>query len=267
MSGGGEFSRCSLAVAAGLFAANTMISGEWNYQGGERRHLQLRVPVSEAVVHAGGISKGRAMARDEALTDVIFQKSVFLTNLTEQPQVVLRRPLRRTRRLLLSGGLRARGVPARAAASACRGSTSCSRASPARSRCSSSRSHTPGSAAAGRLATATSSAPTAPFLFLLPPIQRAWVALIPWVVGGLFMAKLVLKPFTTSVRPGEYADAGPLRIFPVELSNMNDIADHDRSPARTAVVRRSPRAAATPASRSTSSIATPTAAKTTRVSG
>ena len=61
------------------------------------------------------------------------------------------------------------------------------------------------------------------FLFLLPPISRAWLAVIPWVVGRLFMAKLVLNPFVASVRPGEYADSGPLRVLPVELSNVNDL--------------------------------------------
>jgi hypothetical protein len=37
------------------------------------------------------------------------------------------------------------------------------------------------------------------------------------------MAKLVLNPFTTSFHPGSYADAGPLRMLPVELSNINDL--------------------------------------------
>jgi hypothetical protein len=37
------------------------------------------------------------------------------------------------------------------------------------------------------------------------------------------MAKLVVQPFSASVRPGEYADSGPLRLLPVELSNVNDL--------------------------------------------
>jgi hypothetical protein len=33
----------------------------------------------------------------------------------------------------------------------------------------------------------------------------------------------VLNPFVASITPGSYADAGPLRLLPVELSNMNDL--------------------------------------------
>jgi hypothetical protein len=61
------------------------------------------------------------------------------------------------------------------------------------------------------------------FLFLLPPVTSIAVAILPWIVGGIFMAKLVLTPFTTSFSPGSYADAGPLRMLPVELSNLNDL--------------------------------------------
>jgi hypothetical protein len=61
------------------------------------------------------------------------------------------------------------------------------------------------------------------FLFLLPPVTSMALAVVPWIVGGIFVAKLVLSPFTTSFYPGTYADAGPLRLLPVELSNVNDL--------------------------------------------
>jgi hypothetical protein len=37
------------------------------------------------------------------------------------------------------------------------------------------------------------------------------------------MAKLILNPFYTSIHPGEHAKAGPLRLLPVELTNVNDL--------------------------------------------
>ena len=61
------------------------------------------------------------------------------------------------------------------------------------------------------------------FLFLLPPIAQTGWALVPWLIGGVFTAQLVLNPFSTSFRPGQYASHGPLRLLPVELTNVNDL--------------------------------------------
>jgi hypothetical protein len=63
-----------------------------------------------------------------------------------------------------------------------------------------------------------------PAVFLLPVISSAvWVLVVPWIVGGLFMAKLVLNPFQTSIRPGDHAKSGPFRWLPVEMTNINDL--------------------------------------------
>jgi hypothetical protein len=60
-------------------------------------------------------------------------------------------------------------------------------------------------------------------VFLFPPVRFVFVALLPWIVGGAFMAPLVLSPFDTSMRPGDRAFSGPLRLLPVELTNYNDL--------------------------------------------
>lgn len=60
-------------------------------------------------------------------------------------------------------------------------------------------------------------------VFLLPPIRSVAATLVPWLVGGLFMAPLVLSPFDTSVRPGDRAFKGPLRLLPPELTNYLDL--------------------------------------------
>ena len=66
--------------AAGLFLVNMAISGEWNYQGGEPPDVRLRIPVPDAGGHLL-LDRHEGMARDEALTDVLFNESVFWSNL------------------------------------------------------------------------------------------------------------------------------------------------------------------------------------------
>lgn len=60
-------------------------------------------------------------------------------------------------------------------------------------------------------------------VFLFPPIRSVVVSLVPWLIGGAFMAPLVMSPFDTSIRPGDRAFGGPLRLLPVELTNYNDL--------------------------------------------
>jgi hypothetical protein len=60
-------------------------------------------------------------------------------------------------------------------------------------------------------------------IFLFPPVRSWLVGLLPWIVGGAFMAPHVLSPFDTSMRPGDRAFSGPLRLLPVELTNFTDL--------------------------------------------
>ena len=60
-------------------------------------------------------------------------------------------------------------------------------------------------------------------LFLLPPITSAGVAVIPWAVGCLFAAQVTFNPFFASFNPSEPAKHGPLRLLPVELTLVNDL--------------------------------------------
>ncbi len=89
------------------------ISGEWNYQGGQDRstfvhEFPLQTPTS-------GFDVGAPKERNEALTEIIFNRSVFWTNLTHNLALHVRRPLRRHRAVFLSGRLRDPGLPRRAA--------------------------------------------------------------------------------------------------------------------------------------------------------
>jgi hypothetical protein len=60
-------------------------------------------------------------------------------------------------------------------------------------------------------------------LFLLPPMASAGLALVPWVVGALFSAQVTFNPFYASFHPAEAAKQGPLRWLPVELTLVNDL--------------------------------------------
>ena len=81
------------------------------------------------------------------------------------------------------------------------------------------------------------------FLFLLPPISSVGMAVVPWIVGGLFVAPLVLNPFVASFYPGSYAAHGPFRMLPVELTLVYDWPINTDRLARARVVRRQRRAA------------------------
>jgi hypothetical protein len=70
------------------------------------------------------------------------------------------------------------------------------------------------------------------FLFLMPPVRSLRPIVIALVVGAIFTAKLTLNPFYTSFNPSEHAKSGPLRLLPVELTLLNDLpvaADAARS--------------------------------------
>lgn len=60
-------------------------------------------------------------------------------------------------------------------------------------------------------------------LFLLPAAGSLALALVPWFIGGLFTAKIVLNPFYYSFHPQEHAKAGPLRWLPIERTLVNDL--------------------------------------------
>ena len=61
------------------------------------------------------------------------------------------------------------------------------------------------------------------FLFLTPIEPGIAGAAIALVGGALFTAKLLLNPFYSSFNPGEHTKSGPLRLLPVELTLLNDL--------------------------------------------
>lgn len=61
------------------------------------------------------------------------------------------------------------------------------------------------------------------FLFLTPPLGSVLPGLTAMAVGGLFTAQLVFNPFYTSFYPAEHPKTGLFRWLPVELSLLNDL--------------------------------------------
>jgi hypothetical protein len=61
------------------------------------------------------------------------------------------------------------------------------------------------------------------FLFLTPPLSSPVSALVGLAMGGLFTAQLVLNPFFASFYPAQHPKSGPYRLLPVELTLVNDL--------------------------------------------
>ncbi len=221
------------ACAGGLFVANMAITGEWNYQGGYRRTFVFEFPF-QTEQSTFEIPGSVMMGRDESLAGVIFDRRVFWTNLTHNLGYVL---------VGRNAGIVPYFFPAAFAIVAF--------LSALRRR--------PGwqylvlAAGLGQILFFIITLPYTwgggggsvgnryfmgaygIFLFLLPPLSRTWLAAIPWAVGGLFTAPLVLNPFMTSFRPAEHTKHGPLRALPVELTMVNDLPVNTEGPSKVLV--------------------------------
>jgi hypothetical protein len=207
-----------LAVAAGLFAVNMAVSGDWNYQGGgDRKSYYFEFPFqTEGTTNQLGVSK----SRESAMTHVIFNPRTFSSNLAHNLEyffvgryaglvgyffpgvfamlALVAAPRQRPgwQWLVLASAL-AQGLIFVVA--------------------------TPYTWSGGGVGNRYFFAGYGVMLFLLPPIESIAAAFIPWIIGGLFVAPMVLNPFVASFRPNENAKTGPLRLLPVELTLLNDL--------------------------------------------
>lgn len=207
------------AVGAGLFGVNVAVSGEWNYQGGDRATCYDRYPLQQPGLTLDVCGE---RARNEALGSVLFDPEVFWSNLRNNlvyyvvgrhsgllPYYV---PVLFAAALMLVGWRR---VPA-----------------------------WQWFVLASLAVQILLFVVTLPYTFfggggsvgnryfmgvygscavLLPAIVSTRLLAVPWLVGGLFVGKLILTPFQTSIRPGDHAMSGPFRWLPVELTNVNDL--------------------------------------------
>jgi hypothetical protein len=70
------------------------------------------------------------------------------------------------------------------------------------------------------------------FLFLVPGLQRAFSSVFTIGMSALFTAPVLSNPFYASFHPGEHAKVGLYKALPVELTLVNDLPVN-LSPART----------------------------------
>lgn len=61
------------------------------------------------------------------------------------------------------------------------------------------------------------------FLLLVPPFRSTFVPLVAAVGGLLFVGPLVVHPIAAAGSAGYYASTGPLRSLPIELTTLNDL--------------------------------------------
>jgi hypothetical protein len=70
------------------------------------------------------------------------------------------------------------------------------------------------------------------FLFLLPPGLSLAPGVVAWVVGALFTAKILASPFAAAKYPYLLVEKGPLRRLPVEITMANDLPLRIAQPLR-----------------------------------
>jgi hypothetical protein len=207
-----------LAVGGGLFAVNTAISGDWNYQGGgTRKSYYAEFPFQ---TEGSKTLKPADKNRDDLMTHVIFNPRTFSSNLVHNlgyffvgryagmlgyffpgffaMLAMLSAPRKRPSwQWLVLGGALAQGLMWIIL--------------------------TPYTWSGGGVGNRYFAAGYGVMLFLLPPIESVAATFVPWAIGGLFVAPMVLNPFVASLRPNENAKSGPLRLLPVELTLLNDL--------------------------------------------
>jgi hypothetical protein len=204
-------------LAGGLFAINKAISGEWNYQGGDRDTYYFEFPFQNEVPRH---ELGQSKSREGVLSHIIFNPRTFTSNLTHNleyffvgrhtgllgyffPAVFalgafLLAPRQRPgwQWLALASGL-LQGLVFLVA--------------------------TPYTWSGGGVGNRYFFSGYGVMLFVLPPIQSLGAAFAQWAIGSLFVAPMVLNPFVASFHSEDNAKSGPLRLLPLELTLVNDL--------------------------------------------
>jgi hypothetical protein len=72
-------------------------------------------------------------------------------------------------------------------------------------------------------------------LFLMPPGNIAWAGVLAWVGGALFTAKILLNPFVAAKYPFLTTERGAARRLPVELSMLTDLPVMLAGPTRARI--------------------------------
>ena len=85
------------------------------------------------------------------------------------------------------------------------------------------------------------------FLVLIPATAGVGAAIAAFVVGAIFTAQILLNPFGVSLHPAEHTKSGALRLLPTELTLLHDLPvaqDRDRMRQEVGPPNPSPRSTA-----------------------
>jgi hypothetical protein len=209
-----------VAVGAVLVGANLAMTGDWNFQGGDRRTFYGAFPFQSAAVTWEDLGKNHVTNR--VMWELIFDRRVFWTVFSRNlgyfvvgryagllpyffpglfaiVAFLLARGRRAMWQWLILGAVAAQAVLLLVWVPYTYNGG--------------------GGSIGNRYFMSTYGA----LLFLLPPISSIGAALVPWAVGALFSAQVALNPFFSSFNPSEQAKQGPLRWLPVELTLVNDL--------------------------------------------
>jgi hypothetical protein len=219
-----------IAVTASLFAANFVITGAVNYQGGERKTFYGSTGFPFANARETFVTTGQSRATDAVPLDILLTKdapTVFVHNLAYftvgrysgfapyffpgllSLLMFLSKPTRRPLWQWLTAGA---AVISAIALLLYMPYTYSGGGGPVGNRY------------------YLSFYPL--FLFVTPALRRPIAPAIAMGIGALATAPLVMNPFDMSFDPGAHANSGPVRMLPIELSQLIDLpvsAKPDRS--------------------------------------
>jgi len=207
-------------VAGGLFAINIAITGTWNYQGGgDRQTYYYEFPFQN---QAPKTDIGVPKSREEALTNIIFDPRIFATNLLHNAGYVFAGRYAGVIPYFFPAVF---GIVMFLAAARRRPAWQWLVFASALAQILFFIIVTPytWNGGGGSVGNRYFMSAYGIFLFLLPPIASIGASLVPWIVGPIFVAPLVLNPFVASFYPGNNAKSGPLRLLPVELTLIYDL--------------------------------------------
>lgn len=221
---------CFTVIVGALLTFNAMVTGEFNYQGGQRKTFYSRTGFPFANTWETFDNRGQDMATDAVPLDILLHRDTATVLLWNLGYFVVGRysgllpyffPGLVAVALFLSAPRRRHLWQWLIAAALVAGAVGLIAYMPYTY-----------SGGGGPIGNRYYLSYYPLFLFLIPSLRGFRPMTAALALGAVFTAKLVLNPFYTSFNPGEHAKAGPLRLLPIELTLLNDLAvsaDPERS--------------------------------------
>ena len=210
----------AVAVASALFCANAAITGEFNYQGGDRRECVARYPFDGDTPVAWDTPRCPAMATDDADTQNVFTD--FRSRLSHNVEYFLIGrhfgfvpyffPGVVAILLWLVSRERARPWKILTFLAVAASALALLIFAPFT-----------WSGGGGPSGNRYFMSLYGPLFFLTPPLASTLPGLVAWIGGALFTAKMLIDPFGAAKHPNDITAKGFARRLPVEITMANDL--------------------------------------------